>query len=128
MGFFSFHTNDTNEPIYNAHQDVVPCRPVFLMLPTGETHLETSYNGYGVFGGYDYFAVIAVLNRPDLCWDDLRTLPGDDLQALRLIGIDMAFNEDKYTGLLWPNLIHNPHGYVWRNEKPRDHRGQGFWE
>ena len=128
MGFFSFHTNDTGEPIYNAHQNARPCRPVFMLLPDGQMFTELYYNGYGVFGGYDFYAVVAILNRPDLTWEDLRELPDDELQRLREIGIDMAFNSAKYDGLMWPNLIHNPCGYTWRNEKPRDHSGQGFWE
>lgn len=129
MGFFSFHTNDTGEPIYNAHQSERPTRPVFMLMPSGEMFTELYYNGYGVFGGYDFYACVAVLNGHGDEWRDAhRSAKPDALERLREIGIDMAFNSEKYDGLTWPNLIHNPCGYTWRNEKPRDHSGQGFWE
>ena len=61
MGFFSWKTSDTNTSISNAHS-TKPTFPVYMILPDGRYYLETDYEGYGEFGGRDYYGVVAELN------------------------------------------------------------------
>ena len=60
MGFFSWLTADTGEPIRNAHTG--ECRTVYMLRP-GRRHVEESaYEGYGVFGGIDAYEFLAEMN------------------------------------------------------------------
>jgi len=61
MGFFSWKTADTEESISNkfSSKGSKPCK---LVLPNGDTILENDYEGYGIFGGMDYYDIVADLN------------------------------------------------------------------
>lgn len=61
MGFFSWLTCDTGESISNVHS----CRgakSVVMVAPDGRRWVENSYGGYGVFGGKDFYELLAELN------------------------------------------------------------------
>ncbi|MDD3404964.1 MAG: hypothetical protein PHH23_01680 [Paludibacteraceae bacterium] len=61
MGFFSWKTQDTNRSIANRHS----CMPVFNVIMTdnkGNQWEEDNYDGYGVFGGKDYYELLAEMN------------------------------------------------------------------
>jgi len=62
MGFFSFTTADTQEPIRNKHTG--ESKPVYLIQPKGAPICEPAYDGYGIFGGVDIYVWIAEQNSP----------------------------------------------------------------
>lgn len=80
MGMFSWFTSDTQQQIrvdqtFNIH----------MTGSDGQVfHLTEVYEGYGVFGGRDYFSYLAELNKlPNLTGDD-----DDDRHA----GIDLYYS------------------------------------
>ena len=83
MGFFSWITSDTNRSISNRYS----CRetfPVYLLCPDGRKISECRYEGYGVFGGEDAYALLARWNEPEKC-------TGDDDKD-RIVGINLEYN------------------------------------
>ena len=61
MGFFSWITQDTNESILNCYCGGEQF-PVFMLDDKGNVWEETSYGGYGIFGGKDYYELVAEMN------------------------------------------------------------------
>jgi len=85
MGFFSYLTSDSNEPIKNIYTG--DCRTVYMLQPGDEPNIrEPSYGGYGEFGGCDVFVWLTehntVNNKGD--WD-----------SKRLQGLNIFFSEEK---------------------------------
>lgn len=62
MGFFSFHTCDTDRSIPNIYQKAYATFPVHLITEDGRIFTESEYDGYGEFGGKDFFILAAELN------------------------------------------------------------------
>lgn len=88
MGFFSWHTQDTGRSISNKYSDR-PTFTVYMVNPiNGEHWKEDNYEGYGVFGGKDYYELLAEINGK-----------GSD----RDIGIDLQFDDN--TEVLCPVLV-----------------------
>ena len=79
MGFFSWITQDTNKSIPSRHSSKKTF-PVTMSDDKGNRWHEPHYEGYGEFGGKNYYQLVAEMNRPDQC-------TGDD----RDIGIRLAF-------------------------------------
>lgn len=78
---------------------------------------ETSYEGYGVFGGKDYYALVAEMNGVS----DEENYPGDDNHN-RHAGIDLNVDDPIY-----PNLVHGDgEGWVWVEDAPEDDPNQGW--
>lgn len=69
MGFFSWKTSDTNKSISNVYS-TRGALPVYLITPKNEKIFESSYEGYGDFGGYDAYALLANWNAPNECNGD----------------------------------------------------------
>jgi len=113
MGFFSWKTQDTNKSIANAYSD----RDTFKVVmhdDKGNQWIETRYEGYGEFGGKDFYTLMAEMNGYE---------GRDD-------GISLAFgklktkNED---GILkFPNLTETEN-WDWIDEEPENCRFQGFF-
>lgn len=96
MGFFSWKTSDTNKSISN-NCSVYGALPVYLITPQNEKIYEDDYEGYGIFGGYDAYALLAKWNVPEQC--------NDDVEHDRLIGIELFFDnlkDDGSTNLKYP--------------------------
>ena len=88
MGFFSWLTCDTNESISNRYSVRGPLT-AYVLIPKefgGGCIKETNYEGYGVFGGRDIFALIANWNKPESC-------SGNDEED-RDIGIDLYYDRN----------------------------------
>ena len=72
MGFFSWKTSDTGESIPNRHSG----RKTFavkMLDDKGNEYIERSYEGYGEFGGVDYYELLALMNNQKLPqYPDLR--------------------------------------------------------
>ena len=93
MGFFSWKTVDTNDSISNKHSDI-GALPVALLIPKefgGGAYIEKDYNGYGIFGNRDAYALIVEWNFPE-------KFKGDD-GAVRGFGIDMSSSFGSPSGL-----------------------------
>ena len=108
MGFFSWKTQDTNESIANSFSN----RATFTVYMTdnvGNRWREDNYEGYGTFGGKDYYECLAEMNG---------------LASDRDLGIELAFDESKIC--IYPNL--NESGSIaWKNEQPENCDFQGYF-
>jgi len=62
MGFFSWRTQDTDKSISNAYSENGTF-PVFMIDDKGNIWYEDEYEGYGEFGGKDYYELLAVIMR-----------------------------------------------------------------
>lgn len=120
MGQFSWHAQDTHRPIYSTegHQ-----RPVTLVGPDGQQWTETAYEGYGVFGGKDYYELVAELNAPEQCTGNL--------QHDRCLGIDIVYDGDwidPLNPIRFPNLVEDPESWEYDPDAiPQDHNDQGWY-
>ena len=61
MGFFSWKTQDTHDSIQNIHSEMHTF-PVQMHDNQGNVWEESNYDGYGVFGGKDYYELLAEMN------------------------------------------------------------------
>ena len=60
MGFFSWKKSDDGKSIRNRHAG--KATPVKMLDDKGNHWLEPNYDGYGVFGGMDYYALVDTMN------------------------------------------------------------------
>lgn len=107
MGSFSWITQDTNESILSGVPSIV-----YLMDNKGNKWEESDYEGYGEFGGIDYYSLLADMNGFKPCRDK---------------GIDLAFSDEDEIkdNLLYPNLVRSP-SWEWINREPKRCPNQGF--
>lgn len=99
MGFFSWNTVDTNRSIANVNSGRKTFT-VFVLQPNGlPTIKEEAYDGYGVFGGYDVYALFAKWNVPDKC--------NGDVEHDRLVGIDYYFANKEHKFPI--KIVENPY-------------------
>ena len=98
-GQFSWMTHDTNDQIGSERQNTID---VYMYDNEGNKWKETKYDGYGRFGGMDYYDLVATMNGYD---------------ADRQKGIDLAFGKlktkDKKRKTLFPALVTDPR-YNWK--------------
>lgn len=113
MGFFSFKTQDTRRSIAN-NASRRPTFNVYMVDNKGNQYHEPSYSGYGIFGGKDYYILMAEMNG----------LYDESDQRMRSLAIDLYYNPKPDT--LFPNLYAKP-GKSWRNKRPEDCKHQGFF-
>lgn len=99
MGFFSWMTCDTDESIANRFSD----REVFkvhMITPDGRSFTETCYDGYGVFGGKDFYELLAELNG---------IIESNGDRSIRSMGIGLSFHEnpsgDDTAGVVYPKFV-----------------------
>ncbi len=109
MGYFSWYTQDTQKSIANRYSPIAVFT-VYLHNDKGHKWREDNYEGYGVFGGKDFYELLAEMNG----------FPSD-----RQIGIDLFFSNDR-TNIRVPNLTESPE---WKhiNEMPTDCPDQGIF-
>ena len=96
-GQFSWMTHDTGEQIGSERQNMIT---VFMYDNKGNKWKESRYDGYGEFGGKDYYELLDQMNGGE----------GD-----RQAGIDLAFNDKKVKAeeVLFPALVTSPN-YNWK--------------
>lgn len=105
MGFFSWMTCDTRRSIANRYSSRKTF-PVYVLIPKefGGGHLmESDYEGYGVFGGEDVYALVALWNRG--VYD-------------RSLGVDIACYDRQNARLKYPIKIAESPDAVYENEEP----------
>jgi hypothetical protein len=69
MGFFSWMTEE-GDSISNSSSSR-GALPVYMYLPDGTVRYEPEYEGYGVFDGLDFYALVAQYNQPEKCTGDV---------------------------------------------------------
>ena len=96
-GQFSWMTQDTGQQIGSQDENQIP---VYMFDDKGKYYYENDYDGYGVFGGMDYYELLDKMNGGS----------GD-----RSRGIDLAFGKEK-TGseILFPALVTKPDKFNYR--------------
>jgi len=124
MGFFSWMTQDTDKSISNQYSSRNTF-PVYMIDDKGNSYYEPNYEGYGVFGGKDYYELLAEMNRiTDF-------IEGDVMNELRTKGINLAF-KDNPSGygtpeVKYPNLVEDKEGWVYDIKGPESCPEQGYF-
>jgi hypothetical protein len=120
MGLFSWLLNDTGDNIphgANGREHI----PVVMLDNKGNKWYEYSYSGNGMFGGKDFYELVAEMNG-------ITEVPEDAPKGMELrdIGIKLAFSKEVLS--IQPNLINedNADHWVWENEAPKDCPNQGY--
>ncbi len=141
MGQFSWYTQDTEEPIYNDWDLYGDQQTVHMVDPRdGHDYVETAYEGYGVFGGMDFYLLLSDLNK-DLIRDiytrkkelkkyealyekPLNELTKEESRERRLDGIHI---DDNPLTKMYPVLVMDYNN--WKNfvgKRPHWHENQGW--
>ena len=118
MGMFSWNTNDTGRSIASE----CSCRDtftVYMLDDKGNRYTEERYEGYGVFGGKDYYTLLAEMNYPE-------SMICADTEIARDMGIDLDCERADDDEIKWPNLVEDP-DWKWKNERPQRCEFQGFF-
>lgn len=112
MGFFSWMTSDTNRSIANHFSDR-PTFKVHMITEDGRVFTEENYEGYGEFGGKDFYELVAELNG----------------KTTREEGIDLTFKDNPmgdYNGKFkMPKLVENLNTYIPNGDNPQ---WKQYWE
>ncbi len=121
MGFFSWRTQDTDRSIANNYS-TRKTFPVVMIDNKGNKWVEQDYEGYGVFGGKDYYELLAEMNG----------ITDKDSDRLRGKGIDLAFSKGNNSGVgtdgvYYPNLIEKADGWVYQMAGPDSCESQGYF-
>lgn len=110
-GQFSWMTQDTGDQIGSEPQNKID---VYMYDNQGNSWKERDYEGYGEFGGMDYYDLVATMNG--YTEEDVKTMKGS-FKELRQLGIDLAFGKiktkDKKKKTLFPALVTDPR-YNWK--------------
>ena len=131
MGVFSWITQDTNKSIAIAGNPGGRKHMSVTMTDNQGNHWrEHAYEGYGEFGGMDYYVLVARMN-PSLHSEvekEMRNKSNHFIEnpiSLRDIGIEIAFgnyaDEAKF-----PNLTEATQ-WQWIDNKPEDCEYQGYF-
>ena len=115
MGFFSWIAMDTGRSIRNRHVEGYSSQVVYMRDQKGNVWKEDDYDGYGVFGGKDFYQLLAEMN-------EVEGLTGD-VNNDRQLGIDLAFSKDAHIS---PTLNEHHHS-DWVNEHNQHCPDQGFF-
>ncbi|MHA1288850.1 MAG: hypothetical protein ACTSPB_15775, partial [Candidatus Thorarchaeota archaeon] len=114
-GEFSWCTSDyPHAPIYSTpgHQEIV-----YMLDDKGNVWKESAYEGYGRFGGKDFYELLAEMNG---------------LGSDREKGIDLAFKDngsgEDTEGVKYPKLVTNPKLKYDEVPNPERHENQGWYE
>lgn len=107
-GQFSWMTQDTDEQIGSERENTIE---VWMYDNEGNSWYEKRYEGYGEFGGMDYYELLARMNgysEEDL--EDKKVLKAMSYgKEMRDIGISLAFEKlptkDKGKKVLFPALV-----------------------
>jgi hypothetical protein len=98
-GQFSWMTQDTGQQIGSQDENKIP---VYMFDDKGKYYYENDYDGYGVFGGKDYYELLDQMN---------------DGSGNRKDGIDLAFGKLKRKSgepVLFPALVTDPYKFNYK--------------
>jgi hypothetical protein len=125
MGFFSWNTQDTDRSIANEHSNRKTFR-VQMMDNKGNVWTEDNYDGYGRFGGKDYYELLAEMNgfTSDKTGDEYT-------DEARGEGISLAFDGNGSgvgtEGVYYPNLVEQAKGWRYEMAGPDSCDFQGYF-
>ena len=108
-GQFSWMTQDTDNQIGSEPENTIT---VYMHDNKGNTWREDNYQGYGEFGGMDYYELLAKMNG--YTEDDIERLSDRNIISfpeLRNIGVKVAFGDLKPLNagpVLFPALTEDP--------------------
>jgi hypothetical protein len=113
-GQFSWMTQDTNQQIGSQEENMIP---VYMFDDKGNYYYESNYDGYGEFGGVDYYELLDKMNGGD----------GD-----RSRGIDLAFEKIKTNSeILFPALVAKPREFDYKThdftQQPKNDPNQSWY-
>ena len=131
MGFFSWNTQDTDKSIANQYSNRKTFR-VQMIDNKGNVFTENEYEGYGVFGGKDYYELLAEMNgfvsQKGLTYEVDGEAYTDEARGF---GINLAFKDNPNgigtKGVLYPNLIEQADGWVYNESGPDNCEYQGYF-
>jgi hypothetical protein len=131
MGFFSWKTMDTDKSISNDYSSRGTFR-VQMMDDKGNVWTEDNYEGYGVFGGKDYYELLAEMNGVKVDDDVYDCMsPEQYTDYMRSEGISIAFKEngsgDHTFGIKYPNLVEMAKGWTYQHWGPESCPDQGYF-
>jgi hypothetical protein len=125
MGFFSWNTQDTDKSIANQYSNRKTFR-VQMMDNKGNVWTEDDYEGYGRFGGKDYYELLAEMNG--FASDKTGEAYTDEARGF---GIDIAFKGNGSgvgtDGVYYPNLVEQADGWVYEMGGPDSCDFQGYF-
>ena len=129
MGFFSWKTQDTDNSIANNYSN----RNVFrveMIDNAGNVYTEDNYEGYGIFGGKDFYELLAEMNG--FVSDKYEKGTDEYTNEARGVGISLAFSKDNHSGVgtegvYYPNLIEKADGWVYEMSGPDSCEYQGYF-
>jgi len=125
MGFFSWNTQDTDKSIANQYSNRKTFR-VQMLDNKGNVWTEDDYEGYGRFGGKDYYELLAEMNG--FTSDKTGEVYTDEARGF---GIDVAFKDNgsgvATEGVYYPNLIEKADGWVYEMGGPDSCDYQGYF-
>lgn len=115
-GQFSWMTQDTGNQIGSEKENTIA---VTMFDDKGNKWLERKYDGYGEFGGKDYYELLAQMNGVE--------------NADRQDGIDIAFGKMKIKGdVLFPALIEEPNRFNFKRhdftQEPENDPNQSWYQ
>jgi len=125
MGFFSWKTQDTDNSIANQYSNRKTFR-VQMLDNKGNVWTEDTYEGYGRFGGKDFYELLAEMNG----FESDKT--GDEYtDEARWFGINLAFKDNPNgiatKGVFYPNLIEQADGWFYNESGPDNCEYQGYF-
>ena len=125
MGFFSWKTQDTDNSIANQYSNRKTFR-VQMLDNKGNVWTEDTYEGYGRFGGKDFYELLAEMNG----FESDKT--GDEYtDEARGFGINLAFKDNPNgiatKGVFYPNLIEQADGWFYNESGPDNCEYQGYF-
>ncbi len=131
MGFFSWKTMDTDKSISNE-SSVRGTFRVQMIDDKGNVWTEDNYEGYGVFGGKDYYELLAEMNGVKVDDDVYDCMsPEQYTDYMRSEGISIAFKEngsgDHTFGIKYPNLVEMAKGWTYQHWGPESCPDQGYF-
>lgn len=106
---------DTGRSIRNRHAEGYEPRTMYMRDQKGNVWTEHDYDGYGVFGGKDFYQLLAEMN-------EVEGLTGD-VNNDRQLGIDLAFSGSQHISPTLNEHYHSP----WVKEHNKDCPDQGFF-
>ena len=131
MGFFSWKTMDTDTSIPSQYSNRKTFR-VQMIDNKSNVWTEDSYEGYGNFGGKDFYELLAEMNgfvsQKSLTYEVDGEAYTDEARGF---GINLAFKDNPNgiatKGVLYPNLIEQADGWVYNESGPDNCEYQGYF-
>jgi|NOAtaT_6_FD_contig_31_5913387_length_1017_multi_4_in_0_out_0_2 hypothetical protein len=109
MGFYSFISQSDGKSIANVHSSREAVT-VYMHDHEGNVYVEKAYEGYGDFGGVNYYDLMARMNNLEGSWEAIQTY----------------FAESGTDHIKWPNVV-TTSDWTWKNERPQSCPEQGFF-